>query len=34
MRLLQAPVFKGFFYFFVVAINSANEANNAGGTRL
>jgi hypothetical protein len=30
--LLLAPVFQGFF--FVVAINSANEANKAGGTHL
>ncbi len=33
---LLALVFKGFFFFFsfAVAINSTNEANKAGGTRL
>ncbi len=30
---LLAPVFQGFFFIFVVAINSTNEANKAG-TRL
>jgi hypothetical protein len=32
MHPLQAPVFKGFF--FVVAINSTNEANKVGGMHL
>jgi hypothetical protein len=31
---LLAPVFQGFFFFFAVAINSTNEANKAGSTRL
>jgi hypothetical protein len=31
---LLALVFQGFFFFFVVAINSTNEANKAGGMKL
>jgi hypothetical protein len=31
---LLAPVFQGFFFFLVLAINSTKEANKAGGTRL